>query len=144
MQNNMQKKMHGSTILKVRTSSKLYVNMSICPRCGKVMCSEQSLQYHLNRKTPCNSLHCIYCKSVCLNKFNKIICEKKCYNTITLMTNKNKQSPPLLVSKTKKKSQDPNSTPFWCNNKNTTSPPKSKGTQTSPKIKPLLFSILDN
>ena len=52
--------------------------MSICPRCGKVLCNEQALQYHLNKKVSCNSLSCKHCKSIHSSKFNKLICEKRC------------------------------------------------------------------
>lgn len=32
-----------------------------CYRCGKYLCNEQSLFYHLNKKTKCSSLKCAEC-----------------------------------------------------------------------------------
>lgn len=35
-----------------------------CYRCGKFLCNEQSLYYHLNKKVKCNSLTCDTCRTV--------------------------------------------------------------------------------
>lgn len=34
---------------------------SQCPRCGKILCTEQALLYHLNRKIKCLSIQCTTC-----------------------------------------------------------------------------------
>jgi len=31
--------------------------MTICPRCGKLLSTQQALEYHLKKKIPCNSLY---------------------------------------------------------------------------------------
>ena len=38
--------------------------MPICQRCGKVLCSNQALQYHLNKKFKCINNSCEICKNV--------------------------------------------------------------------------------
>jgi len=35
--------------------------MPICFKCGKNLSTDQSLQYHLNRRVKCNTLHCDKC-----------------------------------------------------------------------------------
>ena len=38
--------------------------MPICNRCGKSLCTDQALKYHLTKKRPCNKIHkCFYCKT---------------------------------------------------------------------------------
>lgn len=36
--------------------------MVLCPRCNKNLSTNQALTYHLNRRTPCNSIRCNYCE----------------------------------------------------------------------------------
>ena len=38
--------------------------MPTCPRCGKDLCTNQALDYHLNKKTKCIDNSCRYCKGV--------------------------------------------------------------------------------
>ena len=42
--------------------------MPICFKCGKDLASDQSLQYHLNKRVPCTSLYCKKCKKQFPNK----------------------------------------------------------------------------
>ena len=44
-----------------------------CHRCGIVLASQQSLTYHLNKKTKCNSLKCDNCSGIFPNKSALII-----------------------------------------------------------------------
>ena len=42
--------------------------MPICFKCGKELATEQSLQYHLQKRVPCNTLVCPICKKHFPNK----------------------------------------------------------------------------
>ena len=97
--------------------------MPICPRCGKNLCNDQALRYHLNKKTPCNSLKCSKCNQVYSSKFDLFICEKECARnkalnqTIQVIIKVNRtQTSPDVMKKTYDKS-----------------PPNAKRTQTSPQ-----------
>ena len=50
----------------------------ICHRCGIQLASQQSLQYHLNKKTKCNSLKCEHCAGLFPNKDSFFIHKAKC------------------------------------------------------------------
>lgn len=38
------------------------LEMVLCPRCNKNLSTNQALTYHLNRRTPCNSIQCPHCQ----------------------------------------------------------------------------------
>ena len=42
--------------------------MPICFKCGKNLATDQSLQYHLQKRVPCNTLNCLKCKKQFPNK----------------------------------------------------------------------------
>ena len=42
--------------------------MPICFKCGKNLATDQSLQYHLQKRVPCNTLNCNKCKIQFPNK----------------------------------------------------------------------------
>lgn len=42
--------------------------MPICFKCGKNLATDQSLQYHLQKRVPCNTLNCTKCKKQFPNK----------------------------------------------------------------------------
>ena len=42
--------------------------MPICFKCGKELATDQSLQYHLQKKVKCNTLKCLTCKMQFPNK----------------------------------------------------------------------------
>ena len=42
--------------------------MPICFKCGKNLATDQSLQYHLQKRVPCNTLKCPGCKKQFPNK----------------------------------------------------------------------------
>ena len=42
--------------------------MPICFKCGKDLATDQSLQYHLQKRVPCNTLNCLKCKKQFPNK----------------------------------------------------------------------------
>ena len=42
--------------------------MPICFKCGKNLATDQSLQYHLQKRVPCNTLNCSKCKKQFPNK----------------------------------------------------------------------------
>ena len=52
--------------------------MPVCPRCGKSLCSEQALMYHLNRKYRCGSWKCEKCNIDFDTKFNLSLHKIKC------------------------------------------------------------------
>ena len=50
----------------------------MCPRCGKILCNEQSLSYHLNKKTKCDKLICRICGTLHSTKANWTSCQNSC------------------------------------------------------------------
>lgn len=52
--------------------------MPICPRCGKVLTSDQALTYHLNKKFRCGNWRCTKCKLVCATKLDLQVHEMAC------------------------------------------------------------------
>jgi len=42
--------------------------MPICFKCGKDLATDQSLQYHLQKRVKCNTLNCLTCKKQFPNK----------------------------------------------------------------------------
>jgi len=42
--------------------------MPICFKCGKELATDQSLQYHLQKRVKCNTLNCVNCKKQFPNK----------------------------------------------------------------------------
>ena len=42
--------------------------MPMCFKCGKVLATDQSLQYHLKKRVPCNTLYCMKCNQQFPNK----------------------------------------------------------------------------
>ena len=52
--------------------------MPICYRCGKSLCSEQALTYHLNRKYKCGSWKCVGCNLSFTTKFDMNIHLLRC------------------------------------------------------------------
>lgn len=55
--------------------------MPICPRCGKLLTSEQALHYHLNRKFRCGIWNCVNCKENFNTKHQLNIHEIHCNQT---------------------------------------------------------------
>ena len=54
--------------------------MPVCPRCGKILSSEQALSYHMNKKFKCGSLKCVKCGKSFDTKFKLGIHEMNCLN----------------------------------------------------------------
>ena len=54
-----------------------------CFKCGVTFASEQSLKYHLNKKTKCNTLVCTKCEAVFTNESSLTIHKVQCENTLT-------------------------------------------------------------
>lgn len=52
--------------------------MPICPKCGKSLCSEQALSYHLNKKFKCGTWKCITCSTSFDTKLSLQLHELKC------------------------------------------------------------------
>lgn len=52
--------------------------MPICPKCGKLLTSEQALTYHLNRKYKCGTWKCFKCDKVCKTKLDLQMHEIHC------------------------------------------------------------------
>ena len=52
--------------------------MPVCPRCGKVLCNEQSLMYHLKKKVRCDSLKCMICGEIFTTKWLHSMCQDTC------------------------------------------------------------------
>lgn len=52
--------------------------MPICPKCGKSLCSEQALSYHLNKKFKCGTWKCMICSKSFDTKLNLQLHELKC------------------------------------------------------------------
>jgi len=99
--------------------------MPICPRCGKILCNDQALRYHLNKKVPCNSLKCSLCNKVHSSKFDLFICEKECTRKNALKAPSHEKSPPNA-----KRTQ---TSPDFLKITHEKSPPNAKRTQTSPQ-----------
>ena len=123
--------------------------MSICPRCGKILCNEQALMYHLNKKTPCNSLKCNKCKKTYSSKFDLLICEKKCLKrTLERRTNEVLPSVQMRTS-IENTSSPPNAkqtqtSPSLLEKYHKTSPPNAKRTQTSPDMLDINYEQKDS
>ena len=62
-----------------------------CYRCGKWLCNEQSLFYHLNKKTKCSSLRCAECNVMFKTKLEMRL--HKCGKSPV----KNVPSPPKII-----------------------------------------------
>ena len=54
-----------------------------CFKCGVTFASEQSLKYHLNKKTKCNTLNCSKCEATFKNESALEIHKVQCANTLT-------------------------------------------------------------
>ena len=52
--------------------------MPICPKCGKSLCSEQALSYHLNKKFKCGTWKCMLCSRSFDTKLSLQLHEIKC------------------------------------------------------------------
>lgn len=46
----------------LKACNMITTRMVLCPRCNKNLSTNQALTYHLNRRTPCNSIRCCYCE----------------------------------------------------------------------------------
>ena len=58
----------------------------VCHRCGKVLCTEQSLSYHLKKKKRCDQYKCNICGKLHTNKSQLDICTDKCLYVIKNVT----------------------------------------------------------
>ena len=54
--------------------------MPVCPRCGKLLSSEQALSYHLNKKYKCGTWKCLNCHDCFDSKFQLTLHEMNCYD----------------------------------------------------------------
>ena len=88
-----------------------------CYRCGKWLCNEQSLFYHLNKKTKCSSLRCTECNVMFKTKLEMRL--HKCGRSPV----KNVPSPPKITK------------PEICSKTNR-SPPKRTSLQTHESVIP--------
>lgn len=61
--------------------------MPICINCGKILKTQQSLEYHYNRKINCKTLKCKICDVQFFTKFSFDIHEYKTHNVV--MKNQN-------------------------------------------------------
>lgn len=52
--------------------------MPTCPKCGKILSNDNTLLYHLNKKFPCDSYKCKFCKEIFGTKFHLQVHEMKC------------------------------------------------------------------
>ncbi len=57
------------------------IPIPICPRCGRLLTSDQALHYHLNRKFRCGIWNCVCCKRNFSTKHQLNIHEIHCHHT---------------------------------------------------------------
>ena len=57
--------------------------MPICPKCGKILSTQQALDYHLNKKNKCMLLQCKKCEVVFDTKHDLRIHAMSCLSSIS-------------------------------------------------------------
>ena len=71
--------------------------MPICPRCGKVLTSDQALTYHLNKKFRCGSWRCVKCQLSCSTKLDLQVHEMSCLSQQTTQVSTDKIVSPMDI-----------------------------------------------